>query len=104
MLISTAPPLVLASASPRRRDLLAEHGYPFVCEPAHVREISPRHLTPGEIVIYNARAKAMAIARRRPDDLILGVDTVVVFEHQILGKPRDMDDALSMLRQLNGHE
>lgn len=93
-------PLVLASASPRRRDLLREAGYAFEIVPAHAEEkvaASPR-----ETVLENARAKARAIARQRPDALVLGVDTEVWFEGRVLGKPADMDDALRMIRELNG--
>jgi septum formation protein len=100
----TAPNLILASASPRRRDLLTEHGYDFTCVPADVREIAPDYLTPGEIVLYNAHAKASAIARRHPDALVLGVDTVVVYRGRIYGKPGSMEDAIEMLRELNGQE
>jgi septum formation protein len=104
MAMNSLPKLILASTSPRRRDLLAEHGYPFAAVHPCVDEISPEYLTPGEIVLYNARSKAMAVARQRPQELVLGVDTVVVFEGRILGKPKDMDDALAMLCDLNGRE
>ena len=96
------PRLVLASASPRRRQLLAEHGYEFTVAPADVEEIAPAHFTPREVVLWNARSKANAIARSRPDEIVLGVDTLVAFGGRIFGKPRDMDEALAMLRELNG--
>jgi septum formation protein len=95
-------PLILASASPRRRSLLEEHGYEFTVEVAGVAEVAPPHLSPGEIVFCNARAKARAVAERRPDALVLGVDTVVVFEDEIFGKPANLAAAESMLRRLNG--
>jgi septum formation protein len=72
--------LVLASASPRRRHLLTEHGYDFTATVADVTEVTPAHLTPGETVLYNARAKAQAVAQQQPDALVLGVDTLVAFE------------------------
>ncbi len=93
--------LVLASTSPRRRSLLAEHGYHFeVVAPDGVEEIAPPDLSPGETVLANARAKARAVVR--PDATVLGVDTEVFFEGRVLGKPRDMEDAFAMLSRLNG--
>ena len=97
------PLLILASASPRRRALLQEHGCAFeVVVPRGVEEIAPAHLSPGEIVLANARAKANAVARERRDAIVLGVDTEVFFEGRVLGKPADMDAAFAMLRRLNG--
>ena len=95
------PLLILASSSPRRRALLAEHGYDFeVIAPHDVEEIAPLHLSPGETVLANARAKAHNIVR--PDAIVLGVDTEVFFEGRVLGKPADMNDAFAMLSRLNG--
>ena len=96
------PPLILASASPRRRALLQEHGYAFSVEPADVTESAPAHLTPGEITLRNARAKAKAVSRKNPEALVLGVDTEVVFEREVFGKPADMAAALAMVRRLRG--
>ncbi len=97
------PLLILASTSPRRRSLLAEHGYTFeVVAPSGVDEISPAHLSPGETVLANARAKSRAVAATRPEALVLGVDTEVFFEGRVLGKPADMDAAFAMLSRLNG--
>jgi septum formation protein len=93
-------PLILASASPRRRDLLRERGLSFEVIPAHSEEMVES--TPEATVTGNARRKAAAIAGQRPDALVLGVDTEVWFEGRIFGKPADMDDALRMLRELNG--
>ena len=97
------PLLVLASASPRRRALLREHGFAFeVVVPRGVEEIAPVHLSPGETVLANARAKAGAVARERRDVIVLGVDTEVFFEGRVLGKPADMAAAFAMLSRLNG--
>ena len=97
------PLLILASASPRRRALLHEHGYEFeVRVPAGVEEIAPAHLSPGETVLANARAKARACVVQHPDEIVLGVDTEVFFEGRVLGKPADMGAAFAMLRRLNG--
>ena len=94
--------LVLASASPRRRDLLGEHGYDFVVRPADVTEVAPDHLTAAETVLFNARLKADAVALSHPESFVLGVDTLVAYEGHIFGKPRDMADAVAMLGRLNG--
>ncbi len=96
------PPLILASASPRRRDLLAEHHYAFTVEPADVAEVAPAYLTPGEIVLFNARLKASALAGRYPGALVVGVDTLVAFQGRVFGKPADMAEAERMLSELNG--
>ena len=101
--IKARPLLVLASASPRRRALLRAHGFKVeVLVPAGVKEIAPSHLSPGETVLANARAKACAGARERPGAIVLGVDTEVFFEGRVLGKPADMDAAFAMLSRLNG--
>ena len=100
--MAAMPPLILASASPRRRRLLLEHGYNFRVAPAEVTEIAPAHLSPGEITLFNARLKAHAVARAHPRSLGVGVDTVVAFEGEVLGKPANMDAALAMIRRLNG--
>ncbi len=96
------PRLVLASASPRRRSLLAEHGYDFSVVPADVEEISPAYFSPREIVLWNARSKAHFVARQHADETVLGVDTLVAFDGRIFGKPRDMNEAVAMLDALNG--
>jgi septum formation protein len=95
-------PLILASASPRRRRLLLEHGFNFRVVPAEIVEIAPPHLSPGEITLFNARTKAHAIARRHPRSLVLGVDTEVAFEGEVLGKPANTEAALAMVKRLNG--
>lgn len=102
MLDTDFPPLILASSSPRRRDLLTEHGYQFRIVPADVEEISPAHMTPAEIVVENARLKARAVAALHPEEVVLGVDTLVAFEGEVFGKPTDMEAAFVMLKRLNG--
>ena len=95
-------PILLASASPRRRDLLQEHGYTVQIKPATVEELMPPHLTVGETTLFNARLKAQAIASTEPESLILAADTLVAINGRILGKPRDLDEAFEMLSLLNG--
>ena len=98
------PPLILASISPRRRLLLLEHGYEFRVVPADVTEIAPAYLSPGEITLFNARAKSRAhfAAMPQPGSLVLGVDTLVAFEGAVLGKPENMMAAFRMVKRLNG--
>jgi septum formation protein len=97
------PHLILASASPRRRDLLREAGVSFVCHPAHVVEDTLPDEAPADTVRRLARAKAAAIAARFPDRLVLGADTLVVLGQTVLGKPESSADAARMLRLLSGH-
>lgn len=96
--------LVLASASPRRQELLRNAGIPFEIQPAHI----PEDPLPGEgakeCAERLAREKALAVARQRPQDAVLGADTVVVVDGQIFGKPVDAADAARMLRLLSGRE
>jgi septum formation protein len=94
--------LVLASASPRRRELLRNAGIEFRVEPTRIPEI----LRPGEeaknFSARLAREKALAVFRPIPQECVLGADTVVVREGAILGKPQDEADAMRMLRLLSG--
>jgi septum formation protein len=96
--------LVLASASPRRQELLRNAGILFDVQPAHI----PEDPLPGEhakdCAERLAREKALAVAKQRPRDVVLGADTVVVVDGQILGKPLDAADAVRMLRMLSGRE
>ncbi|MGD0126429.1 MAG: Maf family protein [Terriglobia bacterium] len=95
--------LILASASPRRRDLLRNAGIDFEVRPGQVvEEIQPEEL-PGEFARRVAREKALQIAASAPPGrLVLGADTVVVIDGQTLGKPSDPQDATRMLRLLSG--
>jgi septum formation protein len=93
---------VLASASPRRADLLAQIGIPFEVIPSDVREDLTLPLEPERHVLVLARLKAEDVARKRPGSLVLGADTIVVREGTILGKPVDAADACRMLRLLSG--
>jgi septum formation protein len=99
---SASASLILASASPRRRDLLREYGYQFSIVVPDVEEIAPPDLTPAEITLANARAKAQAVAPLHPHATVIGADTVVAFEGEIFGKPRDLGHAGEMLGRLNG--
>jgi len=94
--------LVLASASPRRQELLRDAGIPFVVQASDILEIALEGEAPQIFAERMAREKALAVFRQRPDDVILGADTIVVVDQQILGKPRDNADAARMLRLLSG--
>jgi septum formation protein len=94
--------LVLASASPRRRELLAQAGIACEVVPSAVPEV-PQPGEPSEAFARRvAREKAVAVAQQRPTAHVLGADTVVVIDAELLGKPRDAADARRMLRALSG--
>lgn len=94
--------LVLASTSPRRRELLALLGVSFEVHPPVFEEHPVAGLSPREQVRCFAIEKARSIADRRPSDLVLGSDTVIELEGRLLGKPRDLDEARDMLTDLAG--
>ena len=94
--------LVLASASPRRQELLRNAGIAFVVQTTEIPEVPREGELPAPFAERLAREKALAVARQRPDDLVLGADTIVVVDGQILGKPADAADAARMLRLLSG--
>lgn len=93
--------LVLASASPRRRDLLGGVGFEVIIRPADVEELTGG-LSPRDLVLANAEMKALSVAAVTPGDLVLGADTIVVLDGEILGKPRDLSHAAEMLARLGG--
>ena len=95
-------PIVLASASPRRADLLRAAGFSFVVDAVDIDESVLPGETPEVHVRRLARAKAHAGAQRHPGRTVLGADTVVVVDGRILGKPRDDADAAAMLTALSG--
>ena len=95
--------LILASASPRRREILTLAGVPFSVCPAEDGDV-PAGLTNEQRVQALARGKAAAVAGRFPGRLILGADTMVELDGQMLGKPRSADEAVKMLLRLQGRE
>ena len=94
--------LVLASSSPRRKDLLRAVGLPFSVVPANIDEEVLSEEKAAELVRRLAQHKAEAVAALHPQKVVIGADTVVVCGDKILGKPRDEADARSMLRLLRG--
>jgi len=94
--------LVLASASPRRQELLSNAGIPFTAQPADIDE-TPLAGEPAQgCAVRLAREKAVSVWRTRPQDVVLGADTIVAIDKTILGKPVDPDDAMRILRLLSG--
>lgn len=96
------PPLILASQSPRRRDLLEKAGVPFSIVVRDTEELKDASMTPQELCLHNAGAKAKAVFREHPDSTVIGADTLVFLDRRPLGKPRDEEEARSMLRMLSG--
>lgn len=103
---SAAPPggvrVVLASSSPRRRDLLRMVGIAHEVMPANVDEIYVAGEEPGAYAERLAREKGASVALREPSALVIAADTIVVIDGHVLGKPRDDHDAARMLRRLSG--
>ena len=93
---------ILASQSPRRRQLLGQIGFTFRVEPSLIEETTPENGHPAEIVQALALEKAEPVSRRFPSALTLGADTVVVHQGVVLGKPEDEAEAHAMLRRLSG--
>jgi len=94
--------IVLASASPRRQELLRNAGIPFTVQPADINETPRAGEFPRDYAVRLAREKALAVFENWPQSYVLGADTIVVVDDAILGKPRDEDDATRMLRLLSG--
>jgi septum formation protein len=94
--------LVLASASPRRRELLSAAGITFDVDAADVDETPANDESPAEYVLRVARAKAAAVWARHPERPVLAADTAVIVDSAILGKPVDTADAVRMLELLSG--
>ncbi|MGC9317934.1 MAG: Maf family protein [Armatimonadota bacterium] len=98
-------PLVLASASPRRSELLRQVGLDFEIKVSDAAEDAEAPgLTPGDVAVRHARRKAMSVASDVPGRVVLGADTVVVLDGRLLGKPADAEEAREMLRALSGRE
>ena len=99
----TPPRFVLASASPRRQELLRSAGYDFDVVASNIDEAAyPAGMLPGALAVYLAEAKARSVAAMHPDCVILAADTVVAFGDVPLGKPIDENDARRMLTILSG--
>ena len=94
--------LILASQSPRRRDLLLREGVSFCVITRETDEVNDAALPPQELCARNAAAKAEAVAADHPQDIVVGADTLVFLDGKPLGKPTDEADARRMLAELQG--
>ena len=95
-------PLILASASPRREQLLNQIGLEFSVVPSDVIEDFSLALPPEAFTEHWAREKAKYVAENNPDTMVIGADTIVVLDEKILGKPKNIIDSFSMLQSLSG--
>lgn len=94
--------IILASTSPRRRDILSLLGLPFEVRDPDFQETTRDHLTPEDEALELALGKARSIAGGEADALVVGGDTLIALDHEKIGKPADPDDAESILRRLSG--
>jgi septum formation protein len=99
-----SPQLILASASPRRRELLAQLALPFSVIPANIEEQQLPDEPPRTYVVRMAQSKAAHLAQQYPDALVLGADTIVVLDNHVLGKPENTIAAHQMLQRLSGRQ
>lgn len=97
-------PVILASASPRRKEILQNAGIPFEVAVSHAEEVRGGQFTPAQLVEENAFRKAKEVSDRFPDRIVLGADTVVAAEGRILGKPANREEAFRMIRLLSGRK
>jgi septum formation protein len=104
MTICLSKPFILASASPRREELLRSVGLKFKIIPAHVNEEYLAGESPREHVKRLSLSKAMVIVKKNPDSWVLGADTIVVIDGLILGKPKNKKQAREMLERLSDRE
>lgn len=99
----TARKIILASASPRRKELLAKAGFPvFEIVPSSADELAPEGVNVFRLALENACRKAHAVSELHPDALVIGADTLIEFEQEAIGKPRDREDAIRTLCYLSG--
>lgn len=94
------PNIILASRSPRRFELLKSLNLKFKVQPSSFEE-HKKHIAPSKLVKLNAIGKAREIARKNPDSIIIGVDTIGAYKKHILNKPKDFADAIRILKMLN---
>jgi len=97
-------PLILASQSPRRKNLLKQIGLKFRVIPSHVSEVLSPNESPSDNAKRIAIDKASEVAARLQKGIVIGADTIVVLDHHVLGKPTSKDDAKRMLKLLSGRE
>lgn len=95
---------ILASASPRRREILEAMGVSFTVEPANIDELKEPIFPIESYAARIAEKKANTIAKKHPEDSVIGCDTIVTIDGEVLGKPKDREDAFSTLKKLSGRE
>lgn len=100
--MSYMPTVILASASPRRAELLKQLNIPFKVVPSNTHEVKHPELTPHEVSKMNAFRKARTVISHFPDSLVIGADTIVCLGNEILGKPANLEEATQMLSRLQG--
>ena len=96
--------VILASQSPRRKELLSALGIQFEIKVSSYEEVLPTHLSPEQIPLFHANNKAMDVLKNNPDAIIISADTVVILNNELLEKPKDLDDAKQMLSKLSGQK
>jgi len=96
--------LILASKSPRRYELLKQVGFDFDVIPSRIEENFFKGESPRKHVLRLAEAKALEVGSQYPDHWVIAADTVVYIDHSILGKPKNREEAMEMLRRLSGKE
>jgi septum formation protein len=94
--------IILASSSPRRKQLLELIGLKFQVEPSYIKEIVPDNLKPHDQVITLSRLKAIAVANKHRESIVIAADTIGILDGQILNKPEDDSQAINMLRSMSG--
>ncbi|MEA2077176.1 MAG: Maf family protein [Candidatus Marinimicrobia bacterium] len=103
MIVQPDGPVILASASPRRKELLEELGLKFKIIPPHIDESLLEMESPIAYVCRLAEEKGQFIAKKYPDSIVISADTIVIYHDHILGKPVDETDAFRMLKMLSGN-
>ncbi len=94
--------IILASKSPRRQELIRKITESFEVIVSEADEVLPENIQPEEAPVYLSQIKAEAVAALHPERVVIGADTVVILDGRVLGKPKDRDDAVKMLRELSG--
>jgi septum formation protein len=94
--------IVLASASPRRQELIKKLGRPFTVDPSSYEEDMTLDMAPHELARHLSKKKAQSVAKRHTNSLVIGADTIVVFKGRVIGKPLNEGEAYNTLRKLNG--
>ena len=95
--------VVLASGSPRRQEMMKRFGIDFICKSPDIQENLNKDLAVEDAVIALAKEKALAIYKKYSDSLVIGFDTIVVLDDEIMGKPKNLDEAMNMLTRLSGN-